>query len=100
MSDELESVAFDGYGRGPRELIRDDSLSASARLLWIILEDMSSPHSPRPFPGQKRLAKHVGCSPRHVRRLLDELVTAEWLVVARRGVTKTNVYRLARPSAK
>lgn len=97
MTDELRSTAFGGYGRGPRELIRDSGLAPAARLLWIVLEDMTSGNSPRPYPGQEKLAGYVGCSERHVRRLLGDLEDAGWLMVTRRGVTQTNLYTLTRP---
>ena len=69
-----------------------------ARLLWIILEDMTSSQSQQPYPGQKRLAEYVGCTPRHIRNLLRELEGAGWLLITHRGATQTNLYTLTRPS--
>lgn len=68
-----------------------------ARLLWIVLDDMTSRASMQPYPGQERLGEYLGCSARHVRTLLNELQEAGWLAVTHRGVTKTNLYTLTKP---
>lgn len=99
MSDgQIINDAFDGYGKAPRMLLREAKLSSHAKVLWVILEDMSSPDSPQPFPGQARLAEWMGVSQSTVRRALGELRCEGWLQWRQRGVNKTNIYRMTRPN--
>jgi hypothetical protein len=46
------------------------------------------------FPGQATLATDMGSGERSVRRYLDELEKVKLLEVVKRGLGKTNVYRL------
>lgn len=92
MTDSLE---YHGpvYGRAPRALLRDPSISASAKALWTLLEDHASPESPVPFPSQELLAEYLGVTDRTIRSWLNELVASGWVVKQR--TSRSNRYRLA-----
>ena len=46
------------------------------------------------FPGQTRLAEDMGLDERSVRRHLKALEAVELLKISRRGLGKTNIYKL------
>ena len=76
---------FPVYGRTPRDLLRDPNLSFAAKTVFGLLEDYSSPESPRPFPSAGTLAEFCGCSDKTVRRALSELREAGWIAVVARA---------------
>lgn len=88
--DTIEIKGAPGYGRCPRELLRDPTISPGARLMWTILEDHASAKSPQPFPGQDTLAEYLGCTDRTIRNYRAELEAAGWLEVHKRGFGKSN----------
>ncbi len=81
-----------GFTSVPNVLLENSSLTLGARMALIAL--MSFAWKGDPFPGQERLGKMLGVSDRTVREYLGELVTAEYLLVKRRGRGMTNVYRI------
>lgn len=98
MTDE-SVIVMDGppaYGRTPRTLLRNPTISAQAKALWSLLEDFASPGSPQPFPGQATLAGFMGVSDRSIRTWLHELRDAGWLGIVSEPTNKgrRNVYRL------
>ena len=89
-----------GYGRCPRALLRDSTISPGAKWLWTILEDYASPSSPEPFPGQATLAEWAGKSVKTIQRWEKELVEAGRLVVRHRGRGLTSQYALIWPGCE
>lgn len=86
------------YGRGPRPLIRDASLSARARLLYVLLDDFAGMDGSS-FPGQKRLAADLGYSVWSIQDALRELETAGWITRVSRfdeesGAQRSSLYYL------
>ena len=69
------------YGRIPRSLLRDPSVSRDARLLFGIIEDHCSKEDDAPWPSQEVLAEYMGASDRAVRNWLNELAKAGYLQV-------------------
>ena len=86
------------YGRTPRDLLRDPSISMNAKAVFGLLEDYSSPDRPRPFPAAATLAGFLGCSVKTVRRALRELRNAGWIRSRARategGAQTSNEYEL------
>lgn len=93
---EIEVRWENGYGRGPRDLIRDPSLSERARLLFVLLEDYASPGR-QIFPSRQTLADHLGVSIASVKRAVAELSGSGWMDVTHRQGT-SNLYVLHGPS--
>lgn len=93
MTDMIRTNGFPVFGRIPRELLRDSSVSRDARLLWVTLEDYTSKDGEAPWPSQETLAEHLGCTDRTVRTYQTELETAGWLVVEHRA-GRSNLYHL------
>lgn len=81
-----------GFTTVPNALIEDSSISVGARMTLIAL--MSFAWRGDPFPGQERLASMLGCSDRMIRNHLAELQDAGLLTSRRRGLGRTNVYRI------
>lgn len=82
-----------GFTRTPNDLLEDGTISASARLLYIILLKYAWTVN-KAYPGQKRLAKMVGVDDRTIRTYLKELEGKGLISVRRQGLTKTNLYTL------
>ena len=72
-------------GDGPRShletfaaIIRDRRLSHGAFRLWHALRDYTD-HASQCFPGQRRLAKDIGCNLHSLKPWTAELMAAGWL---------------------
>ena len=61
-----------GFAALPYLVLRDTRLSVGARLSYAVLL-MYAWQEGSCFPGQQRMAKDLGLSPRHLRRFLTEL---------------------------
>ena len=81
-------------GQIPRELLRDPSVSAQAKTLWTLLEDHSSPDSPRPFPGKETLGGMLGVTERTITTWSQELGSGGWRTIQRGGRGRSNRYVL------
>ena len=92
--DSISIVGRPRFGQIPRALLRDPSISAQAKTLWALLEDHSSPDSPRPFPGKKLLGDMLGVHQRTIQNWTEELAKAGWLGVERGGRGRSNRYVL------
>src|SRR5438270_13768502 len=84
-----------GFTQIPNAILRRPHLSAGAKLTYMGLlsyawQDGSC------FPGQDRLAHDLGLGRRSIVRYLQELQESGLLIVERRGLGLTNVYRLPR----
>lgn len=82
-----------GFTQVGNDLLRDKTVSVQARFLYILL--MSRLFGKETvFPGQEKLAEEMGTSLRSIKRLIQELKMAKWIIVKRRGQGKTNIYYL------
>lgn len=88
-----------GFTQIPNIVLTDSSLSTSARLLYTLLLKHAWGSKDMVYPGQAKLAKEVGCSERHIKRLLNELKKANLVTWKRRGFNKTNIYTLKKISS-
>jgi hypothetical protein len=88
-----DPVTRHGFTQVPNFILTKKELSVGAKLAYAMLlkyawgDDAS-------FPGQVKLAEDMGATDRSVRTYLKELETAELLEIKRRGLGKTNLYRL------
>jgi len=98
--DERDIVVEDeswrqGFTQVPNVVLRNPRISFGAKLAYAVLlsyawQDKSC------FPGQERMAHDLGVTSRSVRTYLAELESAGFIVVAQRGLNKTNLYTLPR----
>lgn len=97
MSDELlfeSAVDQEGFTQLPNVVLKDGSISPQAKVLYALLRSFAW-SSDSSFPGQERLAAHMGACERTVRTYLAELTDVGLVRVERRGATKSNRYVLA-----
>ena len=80
----------------PNNLIRDRSVSPSARFVYILLLGRAFGDKDYCFPSQGTLATESGYSRGKVNYLIRELREAHWIFVTRRGQGKSCVYTLNR----
>ena len=83
-----------GYTYVPRSVLRSTQLSASSKALYSVLLTYagSKDHC---WPSQATLSSDLCASTRSVIRWMKALSAAGLVTVRRRGLTRTNVYRIA-----
>ncbi len=80
----------DGFTQIPNTVLKNNSLSMQARLLYGILLSYAWEKN-ECFPGEKALAEICGVSERHIRTLLNELKKRGFIEIKDRR-PKTNLY--------
>lgn len=82
-----------------QRLSSDPTISLSAKAVaGFILHDLDA-DAGGAWRGQESMATKLGVSDRQLRRLLDELATADYLQIeVRRGRKRTNIYRATFPA--
>jgi len=105
MSDTNPDIIFiedeslrEGFTQIPNALLGRKDLSSGAKLTYVGLLSFAWQKGSC-FPGQEKLAEHLGVGKRSIIRHLKELQNANILCVHRRGQGKTNVYSLAKVKA-
>ena len=83
------------YTKIPNEVLEANQLSTSARLILCILLKYCG-NDDYCFPSQERLSKDINLSPRHIRKLINELVNAGLVAKKRKGFNKPNTYRVTK----
>ena len=79
----------------PNAILRESQLSLPARYLHCVLlrycgkDDFC-------FPSQKKLGQDLGCSDRHIRKLIKELEAEGLVVKTRKGYNRANNYKVAK----
>lgn|GEM_PF-6801177 len=97
-----KTVAFknadlqEGFTQVPNAIMRDPTLSVGARFTYGLLTSYAW-EDETCFPGQARLSKEVGVSDRALRGYIEELGGRGLVVKKRRGMGRTNLYRLLTP---
>ncbi len=79
----------------PNEILRPSQLSLPARYLYCVLLKYCGQNE-WCYPGQITLAKDLGCSPRYIRTLLDNLYEAGIVYKKRKGFNRANNYRVSK----
>ena len=83
------------FTRVPNEIIEHPKLSAMAKMIWIDLWKFCyKGDGIGAFPGMARIATNLGTSEETIRKHRRQLEAEGLLTVERRGLTKTNMYRL------
>lgn len=84
-----------GYTIIPNAIARRPDISPGAKLAYVILLSYAW-QTGACFPGQERMAADMGVHKRSLIRYLQELQAVGLLVITRRGLGQTNLYRLPR----
>ncbi len=88
-----DPVARGGFTQVPNFILRDGSLSLGAKVAYSMFLHFAW-NNDSCFPGQDRLAHHMGMSVSRVNEFIKELEAAGLIGIARRGQGKTNLYRV------
>src|SRR5580704_9264794 len=86
-------VARGGFTQVPNFILRDSALSLGAKVAYSMFLHFAW-NNDSCFPGQDRLAQHMGMSVSRVNEYIKELVSAGLVEITRRGQGKTNLYRV------
>ena len=88
-----DPVVRGGFTQVPNFILRDNSLGIGAKVTYAMFLHYSW-HNDRCFPGQDRLAEHLGMSTSRVNEYVKELETAGLIEITRRGQGRTNLYKV------
>jgi hypothetical protein len=91
--DTLDPVVRGGFTQVPNFILRNEKISVGAKMAYAMFLSYAW-NNEYCFPGQEKLAKDIGVSERSVRTYLSELEEHQLLTVTRRGLGKTNFYKL------
>ena len=89
----LDPVARGGFTQVPNFILRDGTLSLGAKVAYSMFLHFAW-NNDSCFPGQDRLAQHMGMSVSRVNEYIKELEAAGLIEITRRGQGKTNLYRV------
>lgn len=85
------------FGMTPRDLLRDPTISPASKTIYAILSDYANREDHSAWPSLGTLGSHLGMSNRTaIRRHVDALVDAGWLVREPRAKGDTNRYTVVR----
>lgn len=88
-----DPVARGGFTQVPNFILRDATLSLGAKVAYAMFLHFAW-NNDSCFPGQDRLAAHMGMSISRVNEFIKELEAAGLIEITRRGQGKTNLYRV------
>ena len=88
-----DPIALHGFTQLPNFILRNPDLSANAKTTYALLLSYAW-HNDLCFPGQERLAVHMGTHVATVSRAIQELEANSLIDVERRGQGKTNFYTI------
>lgn len=86
-----DPIARYGFTQLPNFILRNADLSANAKVVYALLLSYAW-HSNLCFPGQEKLADHMGTHMSTVSRAMTELEDCGLLEIERRGQGRTNFY--------
>ena len=86
-----DPIALHGFTQLPNFILRNPDLSANAKTVYSLLLSYAW-HNNICFPGQERLAEHMGTHVSTVSRSITELEDCSLIEIERRGQGKTNFY--------
>src|SRR5260221_1115638 len=89
----LDPVAGGGFTQVPNFILRDGTLSLGAKVAYSMFLHFDW-YNEGCFPGQDKLAQHMGMSISRVNEYIKELEAAGLVDITRRGQGKTNLYRV------
>ena len=88
-----DPVARGGFTQVPNFILRDGTLSLGAKVTYAMFLHYAW-HNDSCFPGQERLAQDMGMSQSRVSEFIKELSSAALIEIKRRGMGKTNLYKI------
>ena len=88
-----DAATAQGFTQVPNFLLKSKKLSAGDKMAFAMLLSYAWQND-FCFPGQARLAADMGLDERTVRRHLKALEAHKLLTIRRRGLGKTNIYKL------
>jgi len=88
-----DPVARGGFTQVPNFILRDNTLSLGAKVAYSMFLHFAW-NNDSCFPGQDRLAHHMGMSVSRVNEFIKELEAAGLIEITRRGQGKTNLYKV------
>src|SRR5580704_3689401 len=88
-----DPVARGGFTQVPNFILRDGTLGLGAKVAYSMFLHFAW-NNDSCFPGQDRLAQHMGMSVSRVNEFIKELESAGLVEITRRGQGKTNLYRV------
>jgi helix-turn-helix protein len=86
-----DPIARYGFTQLPNFILRNPELSANAKTVYSLLLSYAW-HNNLCFPGQERMAEHMGAHVSTVSRAITELEDCSLIEIERRGQGKTNFY--------
>ena len=86
-----DPIARYGFTQLPNFILRNPDLSANAKTVYSLLLSYAWNNN-LCFPGQERLAEHMGAHVSTVSRAITELEDCSLIEIERRGQGKTNFY--------
>src|SRR5262245_34944231 len=91
--DTTDPVLRGGFTQVPNFILKDPNLSIGAKVTYAMFLSYAW-HNDSCFPGQERLATDMGISRPRVTQLIAELKSAGLITIQRRGLGKTNLYKI------
>src|SRR5438105_15797957 len=88
-----DPIARYGFTQLPNFILRNPELSADAKTVYSLLLSYAWPNN-LCFPGQERLAAHMGAHVSTVSRAITALEDCSLIEIERRGQGKTNFYTI------
>jgi Helix-turn-helix domain len=88
-----DPVARHGFTQVPNFILKNPDVSVNAKLVYALLLSYAW-HNDCCFPGQERLAQHMGVNISTVSRAMTELHASSLIDIERRGLGKTNYYTI------
>src|ERR1051325_740943 len=82
-----------GFTQVPNFILKDAKLSLGAKVTYSMFLHYAW-HNDSCFPGQERLAADMGITQGRVSQFIKELQQADLIEITRRGLGKTNLYRI------
>lgn len=86
-----DPVVAEGFTQVPNFILRSPTLSVGAKLAYAMFLSYAW-HNDFCFPGQEKLAEHIGVSRQSVVAFIKQLEREGLVQVKRRGLGKTNLY--------
>ena len=91
--DTKDPVVRGGFSQVPNFILRDPDLSLGAKVTYAMSLSYAW-HNDSCFPGQEKLAAHMGMSRSRVAEFISELSKTGLITIKRRGLGKTNIYTI------
>ena len=88
-----DPVARGGFTQVPNFILKNAELSLGAKVTYSMFLHYAW-HNDSCFPGQERLAADMGMSQSRVSEFIKELAAADLIEITRRGMGKTNLYKI------